>query len=63
MNKLTDEQIEAIKNQQTAYDDIMQLSDEDVRKINEIIEAKPEPTDYVRRYISEYKNKGAGPGW
>lgn len=58
MSKLTNEQIEAIQNQQTAYDDIIELSDEDVHRINEIVESKQEPTDYVRRYINAYKNKG-----
>ena len=62
MIKLTNEQIEAIQNQQIAYDDIVELSIENVCKINEIIESNPEPTDYVRRYINAYKNKGAWPG-
>ncbi len=60
MSKLTSEQIEAIQNQQPAYDDLIELSEEDVRKINEI--GENEPTDYVRRYINAYKNKGAWPG-
>jgi hypothetical protein len=56
MNKLTDEQIEAIQNQQAPHEQIY-LSDE------EIVNDKSKPTDYVRKYISAYKNKGAGPGW
>lgn len=60
MSKLTNEQIEAIQNQQPAYDDLIELSEEDVQKINEI--GEKEPTDYVRRYINAYKNKGAWPG-
>ncbi len=63
MSKLTKEQIEAIQNQQPAYDDLIELSEEDVRRINEIAETNQEPTDYVRRYIDAYKNKGARPGW
>lgn len=57
MSKLTNEQIEAIQNQQVAYDDLIELSDEDTQRINEICKDEPEPTDYVRRYINAYKNK------
>jgi hypothetical protein len=57
MRKLTKEQIEAIQNQQAAYDDLIELSNEDAQKINEICKDEPEPTDYVRRYINAYKNK------
>ncbi len=63
MSKLTKEQIEAIQNQQPAYDDLIELSEEVVRRINEIAETNQEPTDYVRQYIDAYKNKGARPGW
>lgn len=49
MRKLTNEQIEAIQNQQTVYDNIS-LSDIDDDK-------KQEPTDYIRRYINAYRNK------
>ena len=55
MSNLTDKQIEAIQNQQTPYDDIVELSDKDTRRINEIIETKPEQTDYIRR-VRRYVN-------
>lgn len=38
----------------------LKLSEEEIRKIEELSKNPPEPTDYMRRYIEAYKKKCAG---
>lgn len=38
----------------------LRLSEEELKRITEISENPPEPTDYMRRYIEAYKKKCAG---
>ena len=42
--------------------EFLELSEEENETIEKIVNDKPEPTDYMRRYINAYKNKGAWPG-
>ena len=38
----------------------LKLTEDELRKIEELSKNPPEPTDYVRRYINAYKKKCAG---
>lgn len=53
MRNLTKEQIEAIQNQQTVYNNISPSDIDD----GEVDDKKQEPTDYIRRYINAYRIK------
>jgi hypothetical protein len=41
----------------TDTEETVLLTDEQIKRINELCADPPEPTDYVRRYINEYRKK------